>query len=110
MVTLVTARKPSLGQGNIFTSVSFLLSAGWVYLNMQWAGGCAPPRQTSPPGRQPPGGHPPPDTATEAGDIHPTGIHSYLNILPLINVGKKDYNFLKYIGTMTDLISKPWWP
>ena len=60
---IITARKRSLGQGNMFTGVC--LDTGGV-----WSRGRVPgPKVGS-------GGNPPPPTATAAGGTHPTGMHS----------------------------------
>ena len=99
--SIFTARKCSLGQGNIFTGVC-LSTEGVRYPSMQWAGGVHP--QADPPldrhtplgrhpsyaHRHPLGRHPlwadtPPRRAVEittgAGGTHPTGMHSCLAII-----------------------------
>ena len=67
---LVTVHKRSLGQGNAFTPIcqSFCSKGGVVY---------------TPPGQIPSGRHLPPhsETATKAGDTHPTGMCNSLTVL-----------------------------
>ena len=82
--SIVTGRKQSLGQGNIFTGVCHYhppthnRSCGKVMFsqvcvkNSVHGGRCTPPWQTPPP----PGRHLPPEMATESGGRHPTGMHS----------------------------------
>ena len=62
LIVIFTARKRSLGQGNIFTSVcqEFCSREG-----VPGPGGCL---------------ETPPGTATAAGGTHPTGTHSCLNM------------------------------
>ena len=74
---IFTARKRSLGQGNIFTGVC--LSKGW----------CGRP--------SPQADIPPKETATEAGGTHPTGMHScYLwKLLNKSEPKPKIYNSVK---------------
>ena len=67
LIIIIIARKRSLGQGNMFTGMC--LSTG----------GCLLPGGMVPGGCMVPGGslvetHPP--TATAAGGMHPTGMHS----------------------------------
>ena len=60
---LITARKRSLGQGNVFTPVCHSVHRGGVSQNtMGWG--------------QIPLGRPPPETAIEADGTHLTGMHS----------------------------------
>ena len=84
---VITARKQSLGQGNVFTPIrQSFCSQGGVYLCML---GYTPPSQPDTPlgrpplGRQPPGRHPPSDTTgyyQQAGGVHPTGMHTCFEI------------------------------
>ena len=82
---LITARKRSLGQGNIFRSVcqefcprGCVVPGGCL---VRWGGPgggvCVWSRGCGPGGM--PGGDPP-GTATAAGGTHPTGMHSYYQI------------------------------
>ena len=64
--TIITARKRSLGQGNIFTSVCQEFCSGGGCLVR---GGCGDP----------------PGTATAAGGTHPTGMHSCLRKVCVAN-------------------------
>ena len=89
-MSVFTARKRSLEQGNIFTSVcQEFCSRGGAWSGGVWSGGClVRGRVPSPgglvwgvPGRGGvwsgvPGGDPPP--ATAAGGTYPTGMHSCL--------------------------------
>ena len=82
MVYFITASKLSLGQGKIFTGV--YLSMGGVPSWVDTSLGRHPSEQIHPlrtdtlSGQTPPGRHTPPETATEAGGTHPTGMHSCL--------------------------------
>ena len=92
---IITARKRSLGQGNVFTPVCHSVRGegcipacsgqGCVYYSMQWAGvvypsmhwgrGCLPRgRVVDTPQADPPST----ETATEAGGTHSPGLHSCL--------------------------------
>ena len=79
--SIFTARKRSLGQGNVFNSCacpSFCSQEG---------GGCLPPDRDLPPERDPLDRDPPYwhlVAATEAGGTHPTGMHSC--VLPIENI------------------------
>ena len=66
-IIFITARKRSLGKGNMFTGVCLSTGGGGA-----WSGGCLL-RRGGPP--RVPGGDPP-GTATAAGGTHPTGMHS----------------------------------
>ena len=83
---IITARKRSLGQGNMFTSVYLSTvggaksrgvpgpGGGCLVPGDAWSlGGCLVLGGSGPGG---PGGDPPPQTATAAGGTHPTGMHS----------------------------------
>ena len=80
MIAIFTARKRSLGQGNIFQKrVSRILATGGV----PGPGGSAPVGCLVPGGSAPEGSalggcllETPPRTATAAGGTHPTGMHS----------------------------------
>ena len=101
MSCFVTARKRSLGQGNMFTPVyhsvhrggclvlgGCLVPGGYLVQGGVWSwGGCLVPGVVPGPGGwvPGPGGVPgsggclvetPPQTATAAGGTHPTGMHS----------------------------------
>ena len=83
----ITARKRSLGQGNIFTGVCLSTGGvpgpgGCLVLGGAWSrgrgGAWSRGRGVPAPGGGVPGGDP--QTATAAGDTHPTGMHSCLNL------------------------------
>ena len=89
-----------LRKGNVFTSVSRILSTGIVFQTPPLdrlgskpppTGQTPPPRQTPLLGRYPLGRHPradtPRHTATAADGTHPTGIHSCLFFMSTINNG-----------------------
>ena len=83
-INLITARKRSLGQGNVFTPVcQFTRGENWLPSMHHRSEADIPPpdRHPSggrhPPGRHPLDRHPPADRlTTEAGGTHPTGMHS----------------------------------
>ena len=79
---IFTARKRSLGQGNMFPGVC--LSTGGF-----WSGGCLVPGGVPGPGGAwswgVPGGDPP-GTATAAGSTHSTGMHSCIKWIDWIEV------------------------
>ena len=86
---LITARKRSLGQGNIFTPVCHSVHRG----DLVREGGCLVQGVPAPGVSGPRGGAwwRPPRTATAAGGTHPTGMHSCINS----NVLLKGCFFLK---------------
>ena len=117
-----TARKRSLWQGNVFTPVcQSFCSQGEEHPPRS-----TPPRQTPPPGQKPQGRPPlpdtplgrhhprpprqtppspdtlppPPQTATEAGGTHPTGIHYCLMTVLLLN-------FHSAVQTRTQMQTEP---
>ena len=115
----LTARKRSLGQGNVFTPVcQSFCSQGEEHSLGVHPLGRHPPRQTPPPGQKPQGRHhlplgrnpkadtplarhpPSPETATEAGGMHPTGIHSCLMTVLL-------RNFHSAVQTRTQMQTEP---
>ena len=66
----ITARKRSLGQGNIFAPVCYSVHRG----PSTWAGTPNPPRQVHPPRQvQPPGRYTPLAGTHPPGQVHPTG-------------------------------------
>ena len=78
-LTLITARKRSLGQGNIFTPVCHSVHGGGEYLVGTPPGQVHPPGQVlHPPGQvHPPGRYtPPPRYGQRVGGMHPTGMQS----------------------------------
>ena len=84
-IIIVTACKRGLGQGNIFTSVCQSFCRGWGVSLHEMGRGCIPAcnggvclgsgRYNPPPPADTP------QTATEAGGTHPTGIHSCLMLV-----------------------------
>ena len=78
---IITARKRSLGQGNIFLVVcqEFCSQGGCLLRGGDWSEGCmfwgGSALGGGAPGPGGPGGDPP-QTATAAGSTHPTGMHS----------------------------------
>ena len=68
MRSIITTRTRSLGQGNVFTSVCHSLDRGGV---SHYAPVYTPPADT-----------PPPETATEVGGRHLTGMHSCCYMQP----------------------------
>ena len=78
----ITASKLSLGQGNIFTGVYLSMGGvpSWVDtpLVRHPSEQIHPLRTDTLPGQTTPGRDTPPETATEAGGTHPTGMHSCL--------------------------------
>ena len=82
---LITARKRSLGQGNIFRSVcQEFCPRGWCAWS--WEGVPGPGGGGAGPG----GGlvETPPRTATAASGTHPTGMHSCLQTILIYMNGK----------------------
>ena len=111
---VITARKRSLGQGNIFTPVCHSVHRGWVVSQhalqvvSQHAlqqgglllGGCLV-RGVGVPGGDPPD-QAPPRTAIAAGGTHPTGMHSCLVLIRTFSV-VSDKNLVRFINKINGL-------
>ena len=70
-MAFITARKRSLGQGNVFTPVCHSVHWGEGGLDTE-----PPPGWADPPWMQTPWADPPTRYGQQAGDIHPTGMHT----------------------------------
>ena len=95
-ILLITARKRSLGQGNMFTGVCLSTGVGACSWGGYMVQGVHAPGGVHDPGGGLPGGDP--STATAAGGTHPTGMHSdgldiytLSSILQHDNRGETDY-------------------